>query len=294
MLDRFVSMAVFIHAADKRSFTAAAEAFDISATMVGKHVRSLEDRVGARLLNRTTRQQSLTEVGRLYYQHCKQLLADAEAADTCANELLAAPRGLLKIHAPVSFGSQRLAPVLARYLKLHAEVSIDLALSDRVADLVEEGYEAAIRIGILPDSGLTARALKPYTMWLCAAPSYLSANGTPQTAQDLAAHNCLGFSYWQKKNTWRFSHEGRSETVQVQGRFSVNNGQALRMAALEGFGIIMQPEILVGEDVAAGRLVRLLPDHELPSRPMHVVYLADRRPTPKLRSFVDFMVEAFG
>ena len=294
MLDRFVSMAVFIHAADKRSFTATAEAFDISATMVGKHVRSLEDRVGARLLNRTTRQQSLTEVGRLYYQHCKQLLADAEAADTCANELLAAPRGLLKIQAPVSFGSQRLAPVLARYLKLHPEVSIDLALSDRVADLVEEGFEAAIRIGTLPDSGLIARALKPYTMWLCAAPGYLSENGSPQTAQDLAVHHCLGFSYWQKKNSWRFSHDGHNETVQVQGRFSVNNGQALRMAALEGLGIIMQPEILVGDDVAAGRLVRLLPDHELPSRPMHVVYLADRRPTPKLRSFVDFMLKAFG
>ena len=294
MLDRFVSMAVFIHAADKRSFTAAAEAFDMSATMVGKHVRSLEDRVGARLLNRTTRQQSLTEVGRIYYQHCKQLLADAEAADTCANELLTAPRGLLKIHAPVSFGSQRLAPALAHYLARHPEVSIDLALSDRVADLVEEGYEAAIRIGTLADSGLIARSLKPYTMWLCAAPSYLSAAGTPQTAQDLAQHNCLGFTYWQKKNSWRFSQAGQTQTVQVQGRFTVNNGQALRMVALEGLGIIMQPELLLAEDVAAGRLVRILADHELPSRPMPVVYLADRRPAPKLRSFIDFMVESFG
>ena len=183
MLDRFTSMSIFICAADKRSFTAAAEMFGISATMVGKHVRFLEERVGAKLLNRTTRQQSLTEVGRIYYERCKRLLADAEAADACANEMRAAPRGLLKIHAPVSFGSQRLSPALTHYLHRYPEVDVDLTLADRAVDMVEEGYEAAIRIGPLADSGLIARALKPYTMWLCAAPAYLStsrdaANGT--------------------------------------------------------------------------------------------------------------------
>ena len=294
MPDRLTSMAVFVCAADKRSFTAAAETFGISATMVGKHVRWLEERVGAKLLNRTTRQQSLTEIGRIYHQRCKLLLADAEAADACADEMRTSPRGLLKIHAPVSFGSQRLAPALAAYLRIYPQVEVDLALNDRDADLVEEGYEAAIRIGALADSGLVARALQPYRMWLCAAPAYLAEAGTPRTAQELAHHNCLGFAYWRKKNVWRLRKSKRTEAVEVSGRLTVNNGQALRTAAIEGAGIIMQPEVLVGDDVASGRLVRLLADYELPSRPMHIVYVADRRPTPKLRSFIDFVVERFG
>lgn len=294
MQDRLTSMSVFICAADKRSFTAAAEVFGISATMVGKHVRFLEERVGAKLLNRTTRRQSLTEIGRIYYERCKQLLADADAADACVDEMRASPRGLLKVHAPVSFGSQRLAPALASYLRRHQQVEVDLALHDRTVDLVEEGYDAAIRIGPLADSSLIARALKPYRMWLCAAPGYLSETEAPKTAQDLARHNCLGFAYWQKKNIWRLRNSERTETVHVKGRLTVNNGQALRTAAIEGLGIIMQPEVLMDDDVAAGRLVRLLPDYELPSRPMHLVYLADRRPTPKLRSFIDFIVESFG
>jgi DNA-binding transcriptional LysR family regulator len=294
MPDRLTSMAVFVCAADKRSFAAAAETFGISATMVGKHVRWLEERVGAKLLNRTTRRQSLTEIGRIYRQRCKLLLADAEAADACADEMRASPRGLLKIHAPVSFGSQRLAPALAAYLRIYPQVEVDLALNDRDADLVEEGYEAAIRIGALADSGLVARALQPYRMWLCAAPAYLAEAGTPRTAQELAQHNCLGFAYWRKKNVWRLRKSERTEAVEVSGRLTVNNGQALRTAAIEGAGIIMQPEVLVGDDVASGRLVRLLSEYELPSRPMHIVYVADRRPTPKLRSFIDFVVERFG
>jgi DNA-binding transcriptional LysR family regulator len=294
MPDRLTSMAVFVCAADKRSFTAAAETFGISATMVGKHVRWLEERVGAKLLNRTTRRQSLTEIGRIYRQRCKLLLADAEAADACADEMRTSPRGLLKIHAPVSFGSQRLAPALAAYLRIYPQVEVDLALNDRDADLVEEGYEAAIRIGALPDSGLVARALQPYRMWLCAAPAYLAEAGTPRTAQELAQHNCLGFAYWRKKNVWRLRKSERTEAVEVSGRLTVNNGQALRTAAIEGAGIIMQPEVLIGDDVASGRLVRLLSEYELPWRPMHIVYVADRRPTPKLRSFIDFVVERFG
>ena len=293
-MDQLKSMAVFVCAAEKRSFADAADVFNMSATMVGKHVRFLEERVGARLLNRTTRQQSLTEVGQIYYERCKQLLADTQAADACADEMKALPRGVLRIHAPVSFGSQRLAPALAAYLQLHPEVNIELTLSDRIVDLVEEGYEAAIRIGPLADSGLIAKALKPYDMWLCAAPQYLQQAGTPHTAKDLAEHNCLGFSYWQKKNIWRLRKLVVVESVQVKGRLTVNSGQALKMAALAGLGIIMQPEILVGDDVAQGQLVRILADYELPSRPMHIVYLADRRPTPKLRSFIDFVVASFG
>lgn len=295
MLDRFLSMSVFVCAADKRSFTDTAQVFGISATMVSKHIRSLEERVGAQLLSRTTRRQALTEVGKIYYEHCRQLLADAEAADACAAAMRATPRGLLKIHAPVTFGSQRLTQALTVYLRRYPEVSIDLNLNDRQADLIEEGYEVAIRIGALTDSSsLIARPLQPYRMWLCAAPAYLSEAGTPQTAQDLSHHNCLGFTYWHNKKQWQLHQSGQTQSVPVRGRLQVNNGQALKIAALAGLGIIMQPEVLVSDEITAGRLTRLLPDYELPSRPMHLVYLADRRPISKLKSFIDFVVEAFG
>ncbi|HEY9130337.1 MAG TPA: LysR family transcriptional regulator [Dyella sp.] len=287
-------MAVFVHTAEKRSFTATAEQFGMSPTMVGKHIRFLEERVGARLLQRTTRRQSLTEAGQLYYERCRQLLADAEAADACIHALRATPRGVLRIHAPVSFGSQRLAPALADFLKRYADVEVDLALGDRVIDLIEEGYEAAIRIGPLADSGLIAVPLQPYRMWLCASPDYLARAGIPREPGELARHECLGFAYWHTKHSWRLRHDGHNEDVPVHGRFVANNGQALRGAALAGLGIIMQPEVLLADDVAAGRLTRVLPACEPPSRPMHLIYPADRRPTAKLRCFIDFVVETFG
>lgn len=294
MLDRFSSMAIFIYSVDRRSFTDAAEHFGISPTMVGKHIQSLEIQVGAKLLNRTTRKQSLTEVGRVYYDHCKQILADIAVANGCADEMRASPRGMLKIHAPVSFGSQKLVPALASYLELYPNVNVDLTLSDRPVDIVEEGYEAALRIGRLADSELMARSLKPYTMWLCASPAYLSKTGSPTLPQDLREHNCLGFAYWRKKNHWQLRTLDRTDDVPVNGRLTVNNGQALRMAAVAGIGIIMQPEVLVADDVATGRLVRLLEDCQLPLLPMYIVYHADRRPTPKLRTFIDFVVDSFG
>ena len=316
MLDRFLSMSVFVAAADQRSFTAAADQFGISPTMVGKHIRMLEERVGARLLNRTTRRQSLTEVGRIYYERCRELLAGVEAAEASADEMRATPRGVLRVHAPVSFGTQRLAPALADYLSRYPDVDIDLALADRVIDLVEEGYEAALRIGPLTDANLVARPLRPYRMWLCAAPKYLEARGVPEAVADLAAHNCLGFANWQKRdparlrqaeradsteargrlmpNIWRLRQAERTESVEARGRLVVNNGQALKMAAIAGLGVIMQPEVLVADEVAAGRLTRILTNYEPPSRPMHLVYLADRRPTAKLRSFIEFAIEQFG
>jgi DNA-binding transcriptional LysR family regulator len=294
MLDRLSSMSIFVDAVERRSFTAAADHLGLSCTMVGKHIQSLEKQVGAKLLNRSTRKQSLTEVGRIYYDHCKQILADFESASECADKLRISPRGVLKIHAPVSFGSQRLAPMLGTYLDRYPEVKVELTLSDRSVDIVEEGYEAAICIGQLSDSELIAKPLKPYTMWLCASPTYLEKAGTLTTPQDLSAHNCLGFSYWRRKDHWQLRNGDETNSIPVQGRLTVNNGQALRMAAVAHMGVIMQPEVLVAEDVTAGRLVRLLQDWELPLRPMYIVYHADRRPTPKLRTFIDFIAESFG
>lgn len=297
MMDRLTSMAVFVRAAEVGSFAAAAPALGMSAPMIGKHVRFLEARVGAQLLHRTTRRQSLTEVGRLFYERCKLVLAEAEAAELLAQDLQAAPRGLLRVNAPVTFGSCSLTPMLTRYMRRYPEVSVDLTLTDRVVDVIDEGYDAVIRIAPLTDSTLIARALKPYRLVACAAPAYLAKHGTPKAPAELAAHECLGFAYWARAplDVWDFAGaDGVTHRIKVRSRLTVNTGPALRAAALEGFGITLQPEELLREDLAAGRLVRVLPDYEGPSRPMHILFPASRRPTPKLRSFVDFVAEAFG
>ncbi|KGM35195.1 LysR family transcriptional regulator [Inquilinus limosus] len=294
-MDRLTSMAVFVRAVEAGSFAAAAEALGLSAPMVGKHVRFLEDRLGARLLARTTRRQSLTEVGRAFYERCRNVLAEAEAAEALAEDLRAVPRGRLRVNAPVTFGAHELMPMVAGYLRAHPEVSLELTLSDRIVDLVEEGYEAVIRIAPLPDSSLIARRLRPYRLVACAAPAYLAERGTPARPEDLAGHECLGFAHWEPRDLWQFTDaDGREHAVRVTGRASVNSGQALRSAALEGLGIILQPDGLLQDDIAAGRLVQVLPGYQAPSRPMHILFAPDRRPTPKLRSFIDAVVEAFG
>jgi len=291
-MDKLRSMEVFVTVVDSGSFTAAAEAFNISPVMVGKHIRALEERIGARLLVRTTRRQSLTEIGRQYSERCRQILADIKAAESGAEAMRATPRGTLKLSAPVSFGTHRLAPALADYLALHPEVSADLNLNDRVIDLVDEGCDAAVRIGTLDDSGLVARPLEPYRMIICASPEYLARAGVPRTPRDLATHQCLDFMHWNKHVRWKLNDAHAAEVP--ASRFRSNNGQALRMAALRGHGIVMQTEILLADDIAAGRLVPLLEEYLPAPRPMHLVYPRDRLPTPKLTTFIEFMLERFG
>ncbi len=295
-MDRLTSMAVFVKAADSGSFAATASALGLSSQMVGKHVRALEERVGARLLNRTTRRQSLTEFGAAFYERCKLVLAEADAADALAADLRAIPRGRLRVNAPVNFGTYRLVPMLVRYLRQYPEVTVDLTVSDRIVDLVEEGYEAVIRISPLADSTLIARSLAPYRLVACASPSYLAERGTPVVPADLARHECLGFAYWARPpvDEWQFTGADGAHSVRVGSRLAINNGQALRAAALEGFGIILLSQELLEDDLAAGRLVRILPGYEPPSRPMHILFAPDRKPTPKLRSFIDFVVATFG
>jgi DNA-binding transcriptional LysR family regulator len=287
-------MAVFVRTVERGGFAAAAAELGLSATMVGLHVRALEERLQSRLLERTTRRQRLTEIGRLYYERCKQILADVETAESTANAYSVTPRGTLRITAPVSFGVHGLVPAIADYLAAYPDVDIALALNDRVADLIEEGYEAAIRIGTLADSGLVARPLAPYRMVVCASPGYLARRGTPREPAELASHNCLGFDYWRNRGEWRFEGAHASQSVGVRGSLHANNGEALRVAALCGIGIIVQPEVLLAGDIAAGRLVALLRRHAVPSRPMQLVYLRDRRATAKLKTFVEFIVGRFG
>jgi DNA-binding transcriptional LysR family regulator len=293
-MDRLTSMSVFVKAAETGSFAAAAAQLRLSSPMVGKHVRFLEERLGARLLNRTTRRQSLTEIGRAYYERCKLVLAEAEAADALAQDLRVVPRGLLRVNAPVSFGASSLVPVLARYLRQYSEVNVELTLNDRLVDLTEEGYDAVIRIGSLVDSSLIARPLAPYRLVACASPAYLAEHGVPRRPEDLGRHECLGFAYWVLRDEWQFTNAEGLHSVRVHSRLSINSAQALRAAALEGLGVTMQPECMVKEDLAAGRLERVLPDYEAPMRPISILFAPDRRPTPKLRSFIDFLAASFG
>ena len=294
-MDRLTSMAVFVKTADSGSFAAAALAFGISPQMAGKHVGTLEERVGARLINRTTRRQSLTEIGQIFYERCKSLLADAEAAESVAQELSASPRGRLRITAPVTFGACCLAPMIARYLKRHPDVRVELTLTDRFVDLIDEGYEAAIRLGSLADSSLIARSLMPYRLLACASPGYLAEYGEPLTPQALADHACLGFVYTSMPvaTEWRFADAHGEYAVPVSGRFQANDVKALQAAALNGAGIMLAPEVAARDDLAAGRLVRVLSGYETPSRPMHLVFPASRA-TPKLRAFIDQVVAEFG
>ncbi|TPW29479.1 LysR family transcriptional regulator [Martelella alba] len=295
-MDRLTSMAVFIRAAETGSFAAAAQALNMSPQMVAKHVAYLEARLGATLLNRTTRRQSLSELGRAYYERCRVVLAEAEAADSVAMEMKAEPKGILRVNAPVTFGSVSLAPFVTRYLARYPEMQIDLTLNDGIVDPLEEGYEVIIRIGGFSEGFLAGQPLRPYRLIVCAAPSYVAERGMPQTLADLARHDCLvhGIGTTALSCRWMFERAGRTEDVGVKGRLRSNDWKALLHAAIEGYGVTLGPEDVLKPEIAAGRLVRVLEAYEGMSRPMHVLYPAARRPTVKVRSFVDALMAAYG
>jgi len=293
-MDLLDSMKVYVLTVEKGSLSAAADACGMSATMAGNHVRALEERLGMQLMHRTTRRQHVTAFGEDYYARCKEILRLVAETDAQAHAMRLAPAGTLRVSAPVTFGVEALAPALPDYLARYPEVDVELDIADRIVDLMDGGCEAAIRIGQLaPDSGLVARPLAPYRLMLCASPDYLARRGMPQTPADLAHHDCLSFGA-ANINQWRFQRDDDVCQVPVQGRVKINNGQALRTAALQGLGVVLQPTILLEADVRAGRLVQLFPDFELPGRPVHIVYLPHRYRSPKLRSFIDFVIERFG
>ncbi|MFG1425969.1 LysR family transcriptional regulator [Roseixanthobacter glucoisosaccharinicivorans] len=296
MMDRLTSMAVFVKAADLGSFTAAGTALGISSQMVGKHVSFLEERLGAQLLQRSTRRQSLTAIGQTFYESCRVVLDEVEAAEATARESSTTPRGRLRVSAPVTFGSIALAPLISGFLRIYPQVEIALDLTDRYVDVVGEGYDAVIRLGPLKDSELTSRALVPYQLIACASPSYLATRGTPRTPADLVGHDCLGFVFasGQSFSEWRFDKEGQVHKVRVRSRFQVNDARVLQAAALDGQGIILQANLILADDLAAGRLVQVLPDYETPTRALHILFAATRPPTQTLRSFIDHVASRFG
>jgi DNA-binding transcriptional LysR family regulator len=293
-MDRVTSLSIFVKVVEGSSFAAAARHFVLSPAMVSKHINTLEERLGARLLNRTTRQVSPTEIGREFYERATRILADLDEAEQAASALQATPKGLLRLNGPLSFGIRHLAPAIVDYLAACPEAEIDVTLSDRVVDLVNEGFDLAIRIARLADSSLIARRIAPCRIVACAAPAYLKKHGAPRRPADLAAHNCLGYSYAALRNEWRFTGPSGVESVRVAGRLNANNGDVLRLAAVRGEGIVIQPTFLIGDDLASGDLVSILPGFVPDELAIQAVYPHSRHLSVKVRSFIDFLVARFG
>lgn len=290
-MDTLRCMQAFVVVVDRGSLSAAAEQLDVSAVMVGKYLQQLEAHLGARLLQRNTRRQSLTDAGRNYLPGCRAVLEQVQQAEARVAGLQTQPQGVLRISAPVTWGSCVLAPLVARYLAAYPQVSVELDLSNRRVDMIEEQFDAVVRMGALGSAEWVARPLPPYAMQICAAPSYLQRKGTPRHPSELSGHECLTHMAWRGGHGWRLRGHPEQDWSE-HSRLLCNDGDGLRRAALAGAGLILQPAVLLAEDVAAGRLQPVLADYLPEPRPLHLVYLPDRRPRPKLESFVAFLLAA--
>ncbi len=294
-MNKLAGMEMFVKVVERGSFTATAELCQVSPTMVAKHIHHIEKRLGARLLHRTTRRQHLTEVGQLYYERCKHALAEVEHAEASASELQANPRGLIRLAAPASFGNYNLVPVLTDYLLRYPDVNVELTLGNRVPELIYDGYDLGIQTGEIDSPDLVARPLRPYRRILAAAPNYIARYGEPDHPEQLSKHSCLGITYWRRHDKWQLiGPNAVMYEVAVKGRFSANQGSTLRTAALLGAGIVLQPEMSLTDDIKEGRLLHILPEWSFKTTPMYLIYPQDARPTAKLRSIIDFLVQRFG
>lgn len=285
---------VFVAVVEYGGFSPAARYLGISKSAVSKRITQLEDQLGVKLLHRTTRKLSLTEAGEHYYEHALLAHRAARDAEDAVAQLQGEPRGKLRISVPMSFGRLHMAPMIPRFLKRYPHISIDLVMDDKNVDLVREGFDIAIRGGELADSSLVARRLAPLKSVLCASPAYLQLHGKPERLDDLVNHNCLPFSYSSDVREWRFSKEGVSQSVTVSGNYQVNNSEALRDAVLQDLGIARLPTFVAGEDIRAGRLVRLFPDYEMPVSAINAVLIERQFMPAKVRVFLDFAIEYFG
>ncbi|RKI63508.1 LysR family transcriptional regulator [Corallococcus sp. AB049A] len=280
---------VFARVVQAGSFTAAAKALRMPKSTVSRKVSELEERVGAQLLQRTTRTLHLTEVGRAYYEHCARIVAEAEAAELAVTRLQAGPHGLLRVTTPLSV--HFLAPLVARFMEKYPDVQLELLCTDRTVDLMEEGFDLAVRAGRLPDSSLMARRLGDIEWLVVASPGYLQARGAPKTPADLAKHDCLFFGKSLKGNVWTLHAGGRSVEVKVSGRLTVNEPDMLRAVTCLGAGVALIPGQQCIEDLASGRLQRVLPDWSSTGAPVHAVYPPTRHHVPKVMAFVEVLRE---
>ncbi|GAD00871.1 LysR family transcriptional regulator [Agarivorans albus] len=290
-MDGFAAIPVFVAVVEHGGFSPAARSLGISKSAVSKRINLLEQQLGVKLLHRTTRKLSLTEAGKHYFEHAVKANNAAKDAQDAVAQLQGEPQGLLRINTPMSFGRLHIAPLIAKFLQRYPKITIDMVMDDKVVDLVAEGFDVAIRAGNLPDSSLIVRKLAPLKSVLCASPEYLKHYGIPQTIEQLAAHNCLQFSYSRDVKEWTFMRDGQSQSIDVKGNYRVNNSEALREAMLQGLGIGRLPTFVAGPDIVAGRLIKLLNQYQMPNQSIYAVFSERQFLPAKVRAFVDFAIE---
>ena len=295
IMDNLADVAVFVRVVERGSFTLAADELELSRAVVSKYVSRLEDRLGARLLHRTTRRLSLTEAGAALFEASRGALERIDEAEAAVAQFQSEPRGRLRVSAPMSFGILHLGPAMTQFARSYPRVSLDVRFDDRFVNLVEEGVDVAVRIGALTDSSLVARKLSSTRVLVCAAPAYLAEHGEPETPEDLTAHDCLLYSYLSTANVWRFTApDGREVPVAVNGSFRINNGIVLGEAAAAGHGILLTPSFYVASLLRDGRLRRILSGYRLPELGIHAVHPQRSHVPPKVRAFIDFLAKRFG
>ena len=296
MQDRFEDYRTFISVVQARSFAAAARRLGLAKSAVSRRIQELEERLGATLFNRTTRAVSLTDLGREFYERAIRLLADVEEAESVARRGALESIGSLRISGPMSFGVLHLAPILCHFMDRNPRLTVELMLEDRHVDLVAEGFDLAIRIGELSDSTLKARRIADIRRVVCASPAYLKRYGTPKQPSDLAHHRGIGYLSTTERRFWSFVRPdtGERATVEVPSPLQLNNGDAMREAAIAGYGVAALPTFIVHRAIASGDLVPLLLPFEKESLGLYTVYPPQRTPPAKVRAFVDFMIEQFG
>lgn len=293
-MDRMRALEVFVEVVRRNGFARAAESQGTSPANVTRIIGDLEAHLGTRLLNRSSRKMSLTDSGEDLYQRAKTIVEDMAEIEAIASSATLTPRGLLRINAPLTFGVLHLAPLWPAFMARYPEVELEVALIDRVVDIVEEGYDLAIRISRGGSRSHAARRLAISHNICCAAPAYLARHGVPRVPADLRAHTCIGYSYAASGDEWPFSDaQGQPHPVTVNCTMHANNGDTARQAALAGAGIIWQPTFLVGADLREGRLVQLLPGFSLPDTDVLAVYPSRRHLSAKVRAMIDFLAEAF-
>ena len=292
-MEDFSAIPVFVNVVEQGGFSAAARQMGLTKSAVSKRINQLESRLGVQLLHRTTRRISLTEAGEAYYQYASQSLTAAQEAEDAVTQMQGQPLGLLRINAPMSFGRMHMAPLVAEFLQRYPGLRLDLVMDDRRVDLIEGGFDLAVRAGTLTDSSLIARKLAPCANLIAASPTYINQFGAPRSPAGLKEHNCLSYAYFSGQQEWTFISPAGPEKIQVDGRFQANNGEALREAALGGLGIARFPSFMIAEEIASGALIRLLPDYDMPEQAFYLVYPERRHLPAKVRVFVDFMLEKF-
>jgi DNA-binding transcriptional LysR family regulator len=293
-MDTLTAMKVFCSVVENDSLAGASRTLNVSPSVVSKQLSGLEDRLGVRLLNRTTRRVSLTEVGSAYYERCKRILADVDEAEIAVSQAHSAPRGLLKVTAPTTFAHRHVAPHQPEFLDRYPEVEVQLLVNDRVVDLVDEGIDLAIRIAQLKDSSLIARKLAVNHRMIVASPDYVKKWGKPETPDQLSDHSLITYAPGNPINDWHFMVDNQQKILRARGTLAMNNGDSVLQTVLAGGGLAMLAAFMAGEHVKTGKLVTLLDEYVREDVPIYAVYPSGRHLSPKVRAFVDFLVELYG